>query len=208
MTIAYPYQVITPPSVLPVTVAEFREQLRLPCLNQEDDDYLKNILAAATKFAEKYTHLTFIDTGYLTYRTGFTANCYSAECFELRKAPFSSLTSIQYLVADTLTIVASSVYYVTASNDYSSVFLKDGETWPTDADIRLQNIQIKFVAGYGASPDDVPEDIKMAIMQHGVAIYENRGDCDSASVTSSLPNYSKQVYDLNKIVSITGKSIC
>lgn len=45
-------------------------------------------------------------------------------------------------------------------------------------------------------------------MLHATALYENRGDCDEASIMYNLPNGAKEIYNLIKIHSINGLSSC
>ena len=50
-----------------------------------------------------------------------------------------------------------------------------GQSWPTG--LRAANgIEIQYVAGYGSNDTDVPEPLRLAIMQIITFNYENRGD--------------------------------
>jgi hypothetical protein len=121
----------------------------------------------------------------------------------MRRSPFKSLTAFEYLVDGTFTAVDSTLYYTTQEPDYSRILLKDQATYPTDKDIQLQSIRIDFVAGYETTSSDLSNnhpELYLAILNHIAALYENRGDCDLASVASSLPNTSKLLYDSIKII--------
>ena len=83
---------------------------------------------------------------------------------------------------DVLTTIDSSIYYFTDNNEYSSILVKDGQSWATDADNRKQAIKITFVSGYGATADDVPQGIKTAMLAHIANMYENRGDCSDCDI--------------------------
>jgi len=201
----YSYHIITPPATLPVDLNLFKTHLKLTCENLENDNYLNFLLQSATNFAEKYTRRTFINTGFRTYRN------YFEECFEIRRSKLQSVTSIKYYKNSSLIEANSDLYYFTDSNDYSRILLKHNQKWPTEIDIRSQAIQIDFIAGYGETLKDFPEwlrDIELAIMLHATALYENRGDCDVASVLHNLPNAAKEIYDLIKIQTINGLSSC
>lgn len=201
----YSYSIIIPPATLPVDLNLFKTHLKLTCENLENDAYLNFLLRAATNFAERYTRRTFINTGFRTYRN------YFGECFEIRRSKLQSVTSIKYYKNSSLIEVDNDLYYFTDSTDYSHILLKHDQKWPTDIDIRSQAIQIDFVAGYGETLKDFPEwlkDIELAIMLHATALYENRGDCDEASIMYNLPNGAKEIYNLIKIHSINGLSSC
>lgn len=197
----YPYEIITPPATLLVDLNLFKTHLKLICENLENDTYLNFLLRVATNFAERYTRRTFINTEFKTYRNHFSKS------IELRRSKLQNITSMKYYSNDVLIDVDSNLYYFTQSNNYSSIRLKHNEKWPTNIDIRSQAIQIDFIAGYGETLKDFPEwlqDIELAIMQHATALYENRGDCDMASVMQTLPNSARAIYDLIKIQSING----
>jgi len=53
--------------------------------------------------------------------------------------------------------------------------LKSGATLPTDTET-ANNISIVYVAGFGNSHTDVPDVIRLAVMQMASSLYTHRGD--------------------------------
>jgi len=119
---------------------------------------------------------------------------------EIERSKLQSITSIQYYKDGSLTTVSSSIYYITNNPDFASIYLVDGQEWPADVDNRKQAVQITFVAGYGATGSSVPSDLKIAMLEHIAAYYENRGDC--ADCTENIPAFSRQIYASNKIYKV------
>jgi len=190
---AYSYQVITAPTVLPVSLAEVKEHLRLDPDDDTQDDYLTFLIQTATEFAEERLKRVLINTKFRTYRDWFEC------CILLRRSKLQTLDLFEYLVDGTFTTVDSDLYYTTDESDYSKIVLKNESCYPTDKDDQLQSIKIEFTAGYGSTAASVPPKIKMALLNHIAALYENRGDCDNASISATLPATSKNIYDMMMI---------
>ncbi len=69
----------------------------------------------------------------------------------------------------------ASNYYSDTVREPSRIILKDGGAYPTD--LRPANaLKITFTAGYGTTPQSVPEPIRIAMMQYCAFMYEHRGD--------------------------------
>lgn len=184
--------------VAPVNLAldlDFVKQwLKLDPLDTSQDALLTLLIRAATECAEKITRRTFITTTFLTFRNSFRP------AIELVRSRFKSLVSFKYTVNSSLVDVDNTLYYTTFEKDYSKIILKVNSQYPTNGDDILQGIQIKFVAGYGDDPADIPADLQVAILNHLTMFYENRGDCDLASAEESLPNTSRANYNKNRII--------
>ena len=204
---AFTYEVITPPVGLAVLLATFKEHAKTNA--SVSDPLLTLYLEAAIKYGEQLTRRDFINRTYKTFRDDFPGtqvfNLNSLTNsgnvgFELRRSKLQTVNSVKYLKSAVLTTVASTVFYNTFENDYSKVLTLDGQVWPTDADIRLQAVEIEFVAGFGASDTDVPDYIQEAIMLHATQMLENKGDCDDdMSLKMSLPSAAKIIYLQNRI---------
>ena len=162
------------------------------------------MIIAATEYAEKYTKLDFITRTYETLRDVF------GNSLELRRSPLQSVTTVEYLQEEVLVTVSTDVYFVTTSNTFPRLALKENQSWPTDEDQQEQAIKITFKSGYGDDPADVPDVLHMGMLQHIAAMYENRGDCDEGRVSGGtvsmalkfLPVDAQLIYDMYRIRSI------
>ena len=188
---AWPYIVTVAPATTPVTLAEAKAHLKVSV--STDDTLITSLIKAATDYAEKYTGRDLITRTYQTYRDDF------CDSMELRRAPVAAVSAVEYLVDGVLTAVASTVWQLNYSNDFRILSLKADQQWPTNPDAQEQAVRITFTAGYGAATTDIPEEFRQGILQHVLALYENRGDC-TAEV--ALPNGAKALYDMFRIRSI------
>lgn len=197
------YHVISNPTGLFVSLSQLKKHLRLNPTDTTQDDYLTLLIQAATTFGEKRTRRIFINIDFLTYRDFFLS------IIELRKSPFQALISFEYLKSDGWVAVPSTLYYITNEKDYSKIVLKTDATYPDDIDDRLQAVRIKFTAGLAAAVGDIytsmKADLIVAVMNHIAVLYENRGDCDDASLEDNLPNTSKLIYSQYRIPDIIGE---
>lgn len=154
----------------PVTLNEALDFCRID-QNSPDEGLVTALIKAATLQCENYTNRVFIERTYLG-----EFDCQEVSKFErypfieLRRGPFKSLTSIT-LEEDGSPVAVTGVL---TKDTPSYARLLFTETLNT-ADEVAYPLQVTFVAGYGAAVD-VPEDIKTAIKQYVLFLYENRGD--------------------------------
>lgn len=166
---------LTVPAVSPaVELDAIKEQLREVFGTTDFDDQLLALIASATQFGERITGRDFINKTYKGFLDCFPAD---NQGIQIRKSKLQSITSIQYLKDDVLTTIPAANYYFTQSNDYSTIFLKEGFSWPTDEDNIKQAIFVEFVAGYGDDSCDLPPLLTQALISHIIALFKNAGDC-------------------------------
>ncbi len=71
-------------------------------------------------------------------------------------------------------------YYLDNAREPSRIVLRTGEAFPTA--LRVANaIEVQYTTGY-ASQYNIPEPIKLGIMQHIAYLYEHRGDMYDAKL--------------------------
>lgn len=196
--IDYRLNLITAPSVEPVTLTEAKDFLRVT--GTDDDALITSLIVVARTNAESYTRRAFITQTWQLLRDNWPlqrSNIWWSGVRQLPisalqgqnflpipKAPLISITSIKtYDDADVATTFATTGYQVsTYAGDFAEegrVTLRSSASWPTYSR-SADGIEIQFVAGYGATAADVPSQIKQAILQDLSTLYENRGDCVGA----------------------------
>lgn len=183
---------VTPPAVEPVTLDEFKTFARID--SDDEDAALDAAITAARIAAENYTRRAFITQ---TWRLSldlppsgceswFGEGVYDAPAsiltgslprlIRLLRPPVISITSVTtYDLDDDATVTSSGDYRLDAATP--ALVLAYGATWP--ASLRaISALEIVTSNGYGASPADVPQPIRLAVMMHAQQIYETRGQCD------------------------------
>lgn len=202
----FTYTVITPAAILPLTLDEVKNYLKIDLLEISEDDFLNLLIEAVTDYFEEYTGVTLINTTYRTYRDEFCCS------FRVKKSPLSSVELIEYVNQDNNTIVVdSSVYSNTLETFYSQIYLNHNQQWPNDVGPSLQGIKIDFIVGFGPDASFVPTKIKIGLLQHIAMLYENRGDCvavGGCDCASFLPITSKAIYNFFRIREYSVKYEC
>jgi hypothetical protein len=183
-------EIVTGPSIEPISRVEAREHLRLD--DDVDDSQVRAYITASRMWAENYTGRTFINTTFAQHLDGYidaTPEPYwegmktgpslstNVSEIELAATPAKSVTNVKYYTdSDSESTWAASNYYVDIHGDVGRIVLRDGGTFPSD--IRAANgIKVTFI--------NVPEPIRMAILQYMSFMYEHRGDDEGRII--SLP---------------------
>lgn len=180
--------VTTEATVDPVSTQEMRDFARLD--DSIDTNFLNSFVKAATILCEEYTGRAFINRSLRlsldgvqdfdeTIGDGYNEGpfqIYFDNYIKLPRPPLVSVTAIKYFDDDdTESTWATSNYQVDAESAPARILLRTGGAWPTS--LRKANgIQVEYTAGYGESRADVPESIRVAIMQTAMNMYEHRGE--------------------------------
>lgn len=172
------YDVVTEPATTPISVAEAKQWLRIDSSDTSEDDLIAMLISSSAECFESYTGRVLINTTFRTFRDQFYGD------MELRRCPLSSVTSIEYRPKNSQTYQTLSIdrYKVERTSGYGHILLFDCENFTfIDTDCDPEAVRITFVAGYGATPADVPADIKQALLMMVAKGYEDRGDCCDSS---------------------------
>lgn len=193
------YFVTNKPSTLVFTVDEVKSWLKIPTQVTDQDFFISLLIKAVTEYFETYTNRILINTGYIAYKDYFT------QVLNFTKGKRQSLDSFEYLSDKVYIQVPTDSYQLLEEEFYWRIIFLDTSNIPRDKDDVFQSVKIQFTAGYGESSDDVPSDIKIAMLNHIASLYENRGDCD-VSLCSSCSNYipraSALIYDKYRHISL------
>ena len=206
--------VTTDASIDPLTYSEIRDYLRLD--EGVDETLLITLLKMATQYVEKFTGRALINRTITLFIDGVDEidlalwegtrvapdMSIRKRYIELPTTPVSSVTSISsFSDNDTETTFASTKYFVDTAREPARVYLRDGQAWPQS--LRVANgLKIVYVAGYGSNRTDVPEAIRLGILNIIAFNYEHRGDFEGvlrqpAMVQSLLQPYRKLSFTNN-----------
>lgn len=173
---------ITAAASTPITLAEAKAQVRVETDVTNEDDLLTTLIEAATDLAETHTGLQLVSATWELAVDSF------ADIDRLPKVPLASITSIKYDDTDGVEqTVSTSVYGLqTPLRTHGSVFLKDGQGWPSDASSDPGSVRVRYVAGFGDA-EDVPAVIKAGIKLLVGHWFENREASVVGVSVSDLP---------------------
>lgn len=173
----YKLDLVTAPVIEPITKTEIKNALRID--NNVDDNFIDALITAARISAESYTGRAFNTQ---TWNMYFDTFPYDTTTIEIPKPMLQSVTSIKtYDDSDNATVFASSNYYTaTYQGDFArcgTVTLRSDSVFPIVYRVK-DGVEIQYVAGYGDDACDVPQPIRMALLEEVLFLYENRGCCD------------------------------
>ena len=184
MPLTYRYE-LSNSGTLPLTAKYAKEYFKLD--TDADNAVIQDMVATVVEFAERYTGR---DMRPKTWKLWL-------DCFEdrilLRKSQVDSITTVKYMVDDSLVTIATSVWYLKKGYQFSEILLKDGQTWPTDIDEVESGIEIIFVT----QTPRYMEQYKIGMLEHIAYLYQNRGDCDVDS--AALKSGATEKYDQGRI---------
>jgi hypothetical protein len=192
---------VTAPSVEPVTYAEAKAYLRLE--HDADQALITSLITTARRLIENQKGRSFVRTTWEQYLDGFPygggyfkrAERYNygnpnwlpntnAQPISVPRSPLLSVRSIQYLSASTTWQTLDPSQYRVVAGSPGQILPVYGSLWPfplpQDASVR-----VSFDAGFGDDASSVPETVKTAIKQYVVALYENRGE-DSVPIPQAI----------------------
>lgn len=159
-------RLITAPASEPVSTATAKSFLRVD--HSTDDTLIASLVAAAREKGEQLARRAFITQTLEQIFDAFPAD----GVFTLWRPPLISVTSLKYTDSDGVEHTLSTDDYTVDSNS------QPGKVWivsqPSVALADSGGIVIRFVAGYGASANNVPERIKLAIQSLVAYWYETR----------------------------------
>ena len=194
------YELITDNDEFALSIDEINNHLKTDFASISSDPYLKILVKAIEDFGENFTKRAFTQKTYRSYRD------FWAPTFLLERSPFVEIDSVKFSDENNVEqTVANSNYYTNFSAFYTNLIFENAFNFPTLSD-RVQSIRVDFIAGYGVDNEDIPEDLKMAMLNHLAELYSNRGDCGIKATADfmlkNLPDSSRLLYSTYIITEI------
>jgi uncharacterized phiE125 gp8 family phage protein len=180
--------VTTAPSVEPVTAAEVKLFSKI---DFSDDDTLLTIqIKSARQMVEKYLNKTLIDTTLKAYYTNYNQRVW------LPYGPHQSVTSVtRKRRNESTTLTVNTDYYLLGDTvkylDLEPTGIINPPGLSRDEQALGWDLEVVFVAGYGAASTDIPQPIKEAILKTIETNYDMRGNLVVGLISSELPNTAK-----------------
>lgn len=167
-------QLVTPPAAEPVTLSDAKAFLRVG--HDAEDSLILQLIASARLRVEAETGRALISRTYREALDGWDVPGGIADQgrqFRLSMPPLISVMSVTTFAADDMASVWDAAnYFVDTTSDPGRIAVRSGDfPRPRRA---VAGIEILFEAGYGASPDDVPEALREAVMRLTADAYLNR----------------------------------
>lgn len=177
--------VVTPPAVEPITLDEALSQAKITA--DTEDGLIAGFMIAARTFAEnvlgrpliKRTYDFTLDYCWPLIRTPATyGGWYYRTRIELPRTPVLGVSFVQYVDGDGNTQTLDASQYAVSMNQVVP-FIEPAYNvdWPTPR-FQPEAITVRFDAGYGSGPGDIPENIRQAMLMMVAFLYDNRGNAE------------------------------
>ena len=178
-------EIVTPPASEPVTLSEAKAQLSVT--SSSHDTMITGLIKTARRQVERYLKRALITQTWKVYY-----NCFHY-CMEIPYAPIQSVTHVKYYDdSGTLQTLSSDLYWEDLASEPGKIVRKYDAVYPELLVGRPNAVEIQYVAGYGDA-DDVPEDIRLAILMLVTDYFDNRGEVVVGSIAQRIPGFIKDL---------------
>ena len=152
---------ITDATSEPITTAEAKLHLRVD--SSAEDTYIDSLVKAARVYCEKYTNRSFINTTWELQIDEFPAS--DLDSILLLNSPVSSITSLKYIDDDGNEQTWSSAnYQLDETREPARLMPVVDVSYPSTQSDTFKAVQVRYVAGYGATASSVPEGLRSAML--------------------------------------------
>lgn len=160
------YQLVTPPTVEPLTLAEAKAHLRVDIA--DEDALINSIITATRQYCEQITGRSLLAQQWRLVLDQFPP------VIELEKGPITAITSVIYTdMSGAVQTAAESDYVADLSGSLTRLTPKFGAIWPI-ALPQIGSVAVNFTAGYGAAAASVPVGLKNWMLLRIAALYNSR----------------------------------
>ena len=171
-----PTILVTPPAAEPVSLADAKAHLRAE--HAAEDELIGTLITTARRHAEAKTGLAFITQKWLHYRDGWPAE----SALPLPLAPLISIEEVAVFGADDIKAVLDPAHYcVDAASRPPRIVMRDARVWPAPGRI-ANGISVSATFGFGPGQDDVPEQLRQAVLLLVAHWYDHRGNANPPPV--------------------------
>ncbi len=171
---------VTRSQVDAVSLAEAKAQARV--LHDAEDALLGAYIKAATQHVEDYTRRALIEQTWEVTLDGFPAG---GGPIRLPRTPLIAVESITYTKPDgDASPVAG--YQTETRSTGTYIYPAFEAAWPATRAIR-GSVKARYTAGYGATPQSIPEPVRLAILVIVATYYANRESQVVGNIVEELP---------------------
>lgn len=173
-------QLVTPPTVEPVTVDEMKLHCRID--HDDEDVAIGQYIVAARKYAETQLRRQLCTATWKLY-----LDCFPCWQIDVPLPPLVSVTTLTYTDTGgtTQTLTENTHFIKDIYSEPGRITPAYQQTWPSTRDV-MNAVALTFVAGYG-DPDDVPEPIRFGIKLLVAEMYDKREPTVTGAIIASVP---------------------
>lgn len=169
-------------AVEPVSLVEAKAQCRID--GSAEDDLLTAYIRAAREMCEEQTWRSL-----LTQTWDLWLPCWPpGRSIRLPRPPLLSVSHVRYTDAGgVVQTLASDAYQVITQSEPGGIVLAGGLGWPGHSTTAALPVNVRFVAGYGDGPEDVPEALRQGMRLLVGHMFANRESVNVGNITGVMP---------------------
>lgn len=172
--------VVTAPAAEPVSLAELYLQCRT---DSSEDAMLTLCLKGARAACEAKTGRALINR---TVEQSFAE--LTTDGLPLELLPLGSVTWVKYYdTTGTQQTLSASLYELDTANGKAVIVPKPEAIWPETQSLAAP-VTVRYVAGYGATSANVPDDIRTWILMTAAFLYAQAEAFDTTGKTTEIPS--------------------
>lgn len=157
-------RVVQAPGMEPISIQELKNEIRQT--SDQQDDMLLRQITSVRQHLEKTLGNAYITQGL----EGTLSRFYPI--IDVARPPLQTVESITYIdMHGNQQTVDSEIYGVDPSSNPGTVYLRTGKQWPDTQPGNPATVRINYTAGYGDNRNDVPQDIRGAMLMLAATIY-------------------------------------
>lgn len=180
---------VTEPATEPLLIADAKAHLRIDAT--DEDAYIKCLIRSSRQFAETFMKRSIIDQTWALFLDRFPSD---DQCIQLPNPRLSSVASIKFNqeVDGVQVTFDAAKYIVDVNREPGRIALAFDQIWP-DTRNQINAVEIEFVAGYGTSDEDVPEEIRHAIKIMVSHLFEIREPVVVGTIIAKVPDSARSL---------------
>ncbi len=187
------YRVTVPPTWEPVALIEARAQCRV--IDTAEDDYIAGLIKAAREHCEDIYGWAYSQRTMELWLEEWPCE----DEISLPRPPLVSVSSVKYYdINDVEYTLPATDYYVNTIAEPGQVHLRAYKSWPSITLRDYNAVCITYTCGY-ATPEAVPEKVKLALKLLVGHWFENREDSQSGTVNRTIENGLARILGADRI---------
>lgn len=162
-------KIINPPVIEPITLDEAKQHLRVD--GNDDDILIMSLIKQAREYCENYQNRKYITQTLELVLDSFPQG--NAIIF-YNCSPVQKVESIKYYDANRQEYLFDENNYISDLDGFvGRAVLNRGKHWPTLELQSVNAVRVRLIAGYGDTPDKVPETVKWAMILQMKLLYDD-----------------------------------
>lgn len=168
------------PTPLVVPLREAKKQCEIGEDDTTHDSHILRLIKAATSDVERHTRRALITQTWRLALNQFPYSSVNKSRVYLPRPPLQSISSITYVDDNgTTQTLSSSLYQVATDTKPGFVEPAYGQSWPVVRSETAEAIKITYLAGYGSTSDDIPDEFANLVYELVAFRFFSRGDVNA-----------------------------